>query len=256
MSNPHGNANRAILLFIAAMFCFTVMDTCVKALAPQVGVLPALWTRYAGQMLVVTLLVAPRLRQVALTHRPVTQFLRSLCLMGATGLFFLGLSHLTLANNAALMSVNPVLVTLGAALFLGESLGPRRIAGIVVAMLGAIIVMRPGSDVFSPAAILPLLAAVCYSAYALLTRKVGQDEDVWTSLFYTGLVGTVILSFAIPFAWVTPDAWGLLLMAGIVTFGTIGQLALIRAFTMGEAAMLAPFAYSGLVFSGMCVPPS
>lgn len=251
MSNPHGNANRAILLFIAAMFCFTVMDTCVKALAPQVGVLPALWTRYAGQMLVVTLLVAPRLRQVALTHRPVTQFLRSLCLMGATGLFFLGLSHLTLANNAALMSVNPVLVTLGAALFLGESLGPRRIAGIVVTMLGAIIVMRPGSDVFSPAAILPLLAAVCYSAYALLTRKVGQDEDVWTSLFYTGLVGTVILSFAIPFAWVTPDAWGLLLMAGIVTFGTIGQLALIRAFTMGEAAMLAPFAYSGLVFSGM-----
>ena len=238
MTAPQNNPNRAILLFVTAMFCFSVMDICVKALAPQVGVLPALWTRYAGQMLMVTLLVAPRLAQVARTHRPVTQFLRSLCLMGATGLFFLGLSHLTLANNAALMSVNPVFVTLGAALFLGEALGPRRIAGIGVAMVGAMIVIRPGSDVFTPAALLPLLAAVCYSAYALLTRKVGQDEDVWTSLFYTGLVGTLILSCAIPFFWVTPDAWGFALMAGIAVFGTAGQLALIRAFTMGEAAML------------------
>ncbi len=252
MTGPgHAPAGKAIGLMVGAIFCFSVMDVCVKALAPQVGVLPALWARYAGQMLMVVLLVAPRLRRVARTHRPGTQFLRSLFLMGATAFFFLGLSHLKLADNAALMSVNPVLVTLGAALFLGEALGPRRIAGIGLALLGALIVMRPGSDIFSPAAVLPLLAAACYSAYALLTRKVGWDEDVWTSLLYTGMVGTVILSCAVPFAWVTPDGRGMVLMFGVAAFGTLGQLALIRAFSMGEAAMLAPFAYSGLIFSGI-----
>lgn len=246
-----GQNGRAILFMVAAIFCFSVMDISVKALAPQVGILPSLWARYAGQMAMVVVLVAPRLARVARTHRPVTQLLRSLSLMAATGFFFLGLSHLTLADNAALMSVNPVFVTLGAALFLGEALGPRRLAGIGVALVGAMIVMRPGSAVFSPAAVLPLMAAVCYSAYALLTRRVGRDEDVWTSLFYTGLVGTVILSIAVPFAWVTPDLTGVALMLGVAAFGTVGQLFLIRAFSLGEAAMLAPFSYVGLIYAGV-----
>lgn len=243
-------AGRAILLMVAAIFCFTLMDASVKAVAPDIGVLPALWARYAGQMLMVAILVAPRLRQVARSKRLGTQILRSFALMGATGFFFIGVTKLPLADNAALMSVNPVLITLGAALFLGEALGPRRIAGIAIALIGALIVMRPGTGLFAVVAVFPLLAALCYSAYALLTRKVGQDEDVWTSLFYTGLVGTLVLSAAVPFAWVTPpDAWSVVLMLGVAGFGTIGQLALIRAFSMGEAAMLAPFAYSGLVFS-------
>ncbi len=242
---------RAILLMIFALLCFSLMDACVKAVSPQVGVLPALWARYAGQMLVVVILVAPRLSQVARTRRLGTQLLRSISLMCATAFFFSGLSFLPLAENATLMAINPVLVTLGAALFLGEALGPRRIAGIGVAGIGAVMVMRPGSELFSLAAILPLMAALCYSAYALLTRKVGRDEDVWTSLFYTGLVGTVLLSCVVPFAWVTPDAWGAMMMLGVALLGTLGQLALIRAFAQGEAAMLAPFAYAGLIFSAL-----
>ncbi len=154
-----------------------------------------------------------------------------------------------LTSAAALMSVNPVLITLGAALFLGETLGMRRVTGIAVAMVGAMIVIRPGSDVFSLTALLPLAAAACYSGYALLTRRVGSDEDVWTSLFYTGLVGTVFLSLAVPFQWQSPDIPGLMLMILIALAGTLGQLALIRAFSQGEAAMLAPYSYSGLAFA-------
>jgi len=241
--------NRAILLMIAAIFCFTLMDASVKALAPRVGVLPAVWVRYAGQMALVLVLVSPRLRRVARARHPALQILRSLMLMSATGLFFLAVSRIPLTDAAALMAVNPVLITLGAAVFLGEALGPRRIAGILVALIGAMIVIRPGSDVFSMDAFLALGAAVCYSTYALLTRRVGADEDVWTSLFYTGLVGTVVLSLAVPFAWQTPDLFDLGLMALIAVFGTIGQLALIRAFSEGEAAMLAPYSYTGLIFA-------
>lgn len=234
---------------IAGILCFSLMDATVKALAPRIGVLPTLWARYAGQMLLVFLLVLPRLRTVTRTRYPGLQFLRSLLLMGATAFFFTGISLIPLSDAAALMAVNPVMITLGAALFLGESLGPRRITGISVAMIGALIVIRPGSDVFSPAALLPLFAATCYSGYALLTRRVGPDEDVWTSLFYTGLVGTVLLSLAVPFSWVTPDGKALSLMALAALFGTLGQLFIIRSFSQGEAAMLAPYSYSGLVFA-------
>jgi drug/metabolite transporter (DMT)-like permease len=246
-----GTRNRAILLMIMAIFCFTLMDACAKALATRIGILPTVWARYTGQMLLVLALVAPRLRTVILTSHPVLQFLRSILLMSATALFFTGISLIPLSDAAALMAVNPVLITLGAALFLSEPLGPRRIGGIIVALIGALIIIRPGSSVFSLAALLPLGAAACYSAYSLLTRQLGPKENVWTSLFYTGLVGTVLLSISVPFAWQTPDpaAWGLI---GLITlFGTFGQLALIRAFSQGEASLLAPYSYTGLVFAAL-----
>ncbi|MGD9866142.1 MAG: DMT family transporter, partial [Pseudodonghicola sp.] len=241
--------NRAILTMLFAVLCFSIMDASVKALAPRVGVLTALWARYAGQMLLVLILVAPRLHRVARTRYPVQQILRSCLLLGATAFFFTSLSRIPLSNAAALMSVNPVLITLGAALFLRESLGPRRVAGIAAAMCGALIVIRPGSDVFSAAALLPLIAACCYSGYALLTRRVGASEDPWTSLFYTGLVGTILLSIAVPFGWQTPDATAWALIGMLMVFGTLGQMALIRAFSSGEAAMLAPYSYAGLIFA-------
>lgn len=241
--------NRAILLMIGAIFCFSIMDAAVKAVAPELGVLPALWARYAGQMALVFVLVLPRLRQVATTRHPVLQILRSILLMSATGFFFTGLSLIPLTDAAALMATNPVMITLGAALFLKERLGVRRVAGIAAALIGAMIIIRPGSDVFSPAALFPLAAAACYSGYALLTRKVGADEDVWTSLFYTGLVGTILLSIAVPFQWEQPGTFGLSMMVAIALAGTIGQLALILAFSKGEAAMLAPYSYVGLAFA-------
>lgn len=242
--------NRAILMMVLAILFFSLMDASVKALAPRVGVTTALWARYAGQMLLVLVLVAPRLRSVIRTNYPFTQFLRSVLMMCATGFFFTGISLIPLSEAAALMSINPVLVTLGAALFLGEALGPRRIAGVAVALAGALIIIRPGGDVFSVYSLLPLGAALSYTGYALLTRRIGPGEDVWTSLFYTGLVGTVILSLIVPSQWhEAPDAISVALICGIAGFGTVGQLCLIRAFSQGEAAMLAPYSYVGLIFS-------
>lgn len=243
--------NRAILLMVTAIFCFTLMDASAKALAPRIGILPTVWARYTGQMALVLILVAPRLNTVVRTGQPLLQFLRSILLMSATAFFFTGISLIPLSDAAALMALNPVLITLGAALFLSEPLGLRRIGGIIVALIGALIIIRPGSSVFSLSALLPLAAAGCYSAYSLLTRRLGPDEDVWTSLFYTGLVGTVLLTLAVPFVWQTPDliAWGLIGM--ITLFGTFGQLALIRAFSQGEASMLAPYSYTGLVFAAL-----
>lgn len=243
------NRARAILLMVLAILCFTLMDATAKTLAGRVGVIPTVWVRYAGHMAIVLVLVLPRLRSVTQTNYPGLQVLRSLLLMAATGLYFTGVARIPLSDAAALMSTNPVLITLGAALFLGEALGIRRIAGIAVALIGALIILRPGSAVFSPSALYPLGAAACYSGYALLTRKVGAGEDVWTSLFYTGLVGTVVLSAVVPFYWQSPDATAWALMAALACVGIVGQIFLIRAFSLGEASMLAPYSYLGLIFA-------
>ena len=145
-------------------------------MAPSVGVLPALWARYAGQILFVFVLVLPRLKQVVSTLYPRLQLLRSMLMMSTTVFFFTGLSLIPLTDAAALMSTNLVFLTLGAAIFLGEPLGVRRLAGIAMALVGAMIIIRPGSDVFNLSASLPLVAAACYSGYALLTGVLGPTK--------------------------------------------------------------------------------
>ncbi|WP_375172755.1 DMT family transporter [Pseudooceanicola sp.] len=241
--------NRAILLMIGAIFCFTTMDALAKAVSLREGPLMALWARYTGQMIFVLILVAPRLRTVAKTKFPGFQFLRSLFLFCATATFFTGLTYLGLAETTAIMNINPVLITLGAAIFLGEALGPRRVIAIAEALAGALIIIRPGSGVFSWPAIFPLVAAVFYSSYSLATRHIGNREDPWTSLLYAALLGSFVTSGMVLWNWQTPDAVTLILMACLAMIGTIGQLLFIKAFSAGEAAMLAPFAYSSLIFA-------
>lgn len=237
---------KAILLMIAAVTLFSVMDASAKALSTRTGPVPAIWARYLGQTLLVLALVAPRLHTVVRTAHPGIQLLRSVLLMCGTTLFFFSVASLDLAVATAIMNINPVLITLGAALFLGETIGLRRAIGIGVALIGALIIIRPGLGVFQPAALLPVGAAIAYSGYNLATRFVRKD-DSWTSLLYTAGFGTVVLSIAVPFFWVPPDATAIALMLAIAVAGTTSQICLIRALSLGEAGMLAPFAYVGLL---------
>ncbi len=244
-----GPNTQGILLMIATVFCFTVMDVCGKAIAHRTDTVMALWARYLGQTVVVFLLVLPRLGAVLRTRYPGLQLLRSAFLLGATCFFFFGFVAIGLANSAAIMSVNPVLITLGAALFLGERFGLRRAIGVGAALVGALIIIRPGAEAFQAAAALPLCAAVLFSGYALTTRFVGKDEDAWTSLLYTAAFGAVALSLIVSRFWVTPDAATVLLMLVIGLVGALAHFCLIRALMAAEASAIAPFSYFGLLFA-------
>lgn len=246
---PAGAAAKGILLLLAAMFLLSLMDAIAKQVAQEAHPIMATWARYLGQTLVVTLLVLPRLRRVARTRYPGLQFLRSLFLLVATTCFFVSLSLIDLANASAILSLNPVLITLGAALFLGERFGPRRAFAVVAALIGAMIVIRPGSSVFSVYALLPFVSAVLIAAFSLVTRFVGQGEDAWTSLLYSAAFGALILSIAVPFYWTPPDAWTAVLMALMGFIGSAAHLCLIRAYMAAEASVIAPFAYTQLLFA-------
>eukprot|EP00903_Cladosiphon_okamuranus_P001917 g1915.t1 len=231
------------------MFFFSLMDAMAKEIAHRTDTVMAIWARYAGQTVVVALLVAPRLKSVLKTGYPGLQLLRSVFLLLATSFFFFGFVTIGLANAAAIMSLNPVLITLGAALVLGERFGRRRAIGIGAALAGALIIIRPGSEVFSEAALLPLGAAIAYSGYALTTRFVGRDEDAWTSLLYTAVFGSLVLSAIVPYFWVTPDLTAVFLMLIVGSVGALGHFCLIRALMVAEASAMAPFTYFGLLFS-------
>lgn len=240
---------KSILLMLGAVFFFTVMDAIAKKLSLEIGLIPTIWARYIGQALLVFVIVLPRISIVAKSAYPKLQLLRSIALMAATCLFFLSISKIGLAEATAIMDINPVLITLGAFLFLGESIGPRRILGIIASLIGALIIIRPGTDVFTIYAVLPLFAAICYTTYNLTTRYVGDRESPWTSLLYSALFGVVVFSCIVPFYWqpISLLSVGLMVLLGLC--GTISQLMLIRALSIGEASLLAPFAYVGLIYA-------
>ena len=238
-----------ILLMIGAVFCFASMDATAKYLMKEIGPAQTIWARYTVQALLVTVLILPKINIYGKTKYPKLQFVRSVALMMATTLFFFAFSRLVLAEASAIFNISPVLITLGAFLFLREQIGPRRVIGILVSLLGALIIIRPGSGVFTIYAILPLGAAIFYSTYSLATRFVGTDESPWTSLFYSAIFGAICYSIYIVFHWNPMSNNALLLTIIIGLFGTAGHICLIKALTLGEASLVAPFIYTNLLFT-------
>ena len=242
-------AGRAIALMICAILLFTAMDAVAKGLLETYPTMQVIWARFTGQLILVMLILRKRAGPLLRTKNPSLHFVRCVCQFGATGLFFTSLGYIGLAEATALTDMNPVLITLGAAIFLGEHLGPRRILGVGVAMIGAMMIIRPGFGVFTPAALLPIGAAVCYTGNALITRFIGRQESVWTSMIYAALFGAVALGVVQPFVWraISGADWWLFGLVGVL--GTLAQLCLIRSFSMAEASVVAPFAYLGIVFA-------
>jgi drug/metabolite transporter (DMT)-like permease len=240
---------QGIVMMLGAIFLFSMMDATAKMLMARYEPMQVVWARYAGMMLVVSVILAPRLGPLLRTRRLGLQLLRSAFLFAATFSFFTAISRMEIAAATAVMQVHPVLLTLGAALLLREPLGPRRIAGIAAALTGALIVIRPGSDLFTLTALLPLLGGVFYASYALTTRFLGRDEPILTSFLYTAIIGTIVASaLAVP-VWTTPSLPDALIFLALGAVGAAGQFLLIRSLTVAEAGAVAPFGYAGVVFA-------
>ncbi|MCV2880919.1 DMT family transporter [Actibacterium sp. XHP0104] len=245
-ANP---ASQGIMLMLGAILCFSLMDACAKELSDSLPIPQILWARYAGQTTLVLLFLNRRVPAELRTKRVGLHLLRTAFILIATAMFFTGLAHIGLAEATAIISLNPVFMTLGAALILGETLGRRRLFGIAAALVGALLVIKPGSDVFTAFAILPLIGAVCLSGFALTSRYLGTSESIWTSMLYTGLISSTLLTAIQPFFWVTPSGSVMLLMLALAFSGAIGQFLMISALMRAEASQVAPFIYSGLIFA-------
>jgi drug/metabolite transporter (DMT)-like permease len=133
---------------------------------------------------------------------------------------------------------------------LGEALDAKRLGAILVGLAGALLIVRPGSALFTVWALLPVGMALCNALYQILTRKVAGLEHPMTSLVWGAIVGAVLLSAALPFAWKTPtEGWHWLLLGVIGVLASVGHYFLIRAYDHAPAIVLAPYTYSALVWA-------
>lgn len=243
------NIPRGIFLMLTTTLFFILIDTCAKQLAQNLPVIEVVWARFVFHLLVVLLLLRGRTKRFARTNRPALQLFRSAMLMSTTYLFFAGIGQIELAMASSIMFLSPILITILSVPLLGERIGIRRVLGVIAGLIGALIIVRPGlGDV--PVAAFYFIAAACTNAlYQLTTRMLRQHDDAYTTLLYTGLVGTVVSSVAVPWAWVAPSPVEWILMAGMGIFGALGHFTLIRAFQSAPPSALMPFAYSGLVWA-------
>lgn len=251
MSLERDSYGKAVAMILGSVLLFTLMDSLAKWLTQFYPPLQVVWSRYVGAMVITVVILAPRLRALIKTQFLGLHLVRSGFQIGATFCFFAALGYIGLAEATAIGDLNPVLITLGAAIFLGEKLGPRRLFGVFAALLGAMIIIRPGMGVFSWAALLPLGTAICYTGYALFTRKIGARESVWTSMIYTGIVGTLVTTATLPWNWTPVAIEHLIPFCGIGLIGAAAQLCMIRAFSMSEASAIAPFSYVGIILAAL-----
>ncbi len=130
-------------------------------------------------------------------------------------------------------------------------MGRGQWVAVAMGLLGVLIIVRPGSALFTPAILFPLGAALCFTLYQILTRRLGATDHAVASNFLTSLVGSLTMSALVPLHWTWPSLHDGLLIACLGVLATGGHLLLTNAFRFASAATLAPFTYGQIVFAGL-----
>lgn len=248
----HGHApTSAILLIVGAVLCFTMLDAIVKILTQRYSVPFIVWARYTGQTLAIVIWLLPKMGTALLRTRHLKlQLARALLLPVSSLCFFSALKYLPLAETTAINYMSPILVIILAVIFLDERLTRARIALVLAGIAGMLLIVRPGSEVFRGAAALSLASAFAYGTFQILTRKLA-GEDSRVLLFYPALVGTLLMTAALPWFGVEVTMpWSdvaIIVVTGLL--GTMGHLAFILAFQRAPASALTPFSYTQLVWA-------
>jgi len=240
-----------IAFVIAAVACLATLDTTTKLISAGVPLLMALWFRYFFQAVVTTAVVLPARGWRSLrTAHPKFQLLRGLLLVITSLFAFLSLNHMPVAEFTAIIAIVPLVITLLAVTALDERVSRLRWSLIVAGFMGTLIIIRPGSEHFGWPTIFPLVVVVTHSWFQVLTSKLARTEDPVTMHFYTGWIGTLIASLALPFVWTALPSWWLwggLMLMGLAA--SVGHFLLILAYTRTTAATLSPFFYTQIGFA-------
>ena len=244
---------RGILLMLAAVSLFALMNTLVKLLSANYDSLQIVWARTLGHFAFMLAIFAPARGAHILRSRHLgTQFLRSIMQICSTFCFFTGLAFMPLAEATTIGFLSPLLVALLAVPMLGESLTRARLAALILGFAGVLLVIQPGSDVFHWASLLILCSSAFYAIYTVLTRRVGPYDPPETSVVYSALVGAFLTSAIVPFFWKTPA--GALDTAAFVATGLLGGLGhycVARALVNAPANVISPFQYFQLLGAGL-----
>ena len=245
----------AIVLMVIAVLILPAIDAIAKLLSATVPAGQVAWARFIFQVAIMAPFVAAGYRKAPVTNLGI-QALRGILIATTTVFIFAAVKLMPIADAIAIFFVEPLIVTLLSAVFLGERIGWRRILAAIVGFAGAMIVVRPSYDLFGLTAVLPLGAALCFAIYIVLTRRLAQIQDPVVMQFNSGLSGLVFMSAALLIGhaleipvftpvWPTPWEWSLLAASGVIA--TAGHFMITLAIRHVEAGVLAPFQYLEIV---------
>jgi drug/metabolite transporter (DMT)-like permease len=246
------NTRLGIWLMVATTLVFAAQDGISRHLASNYSVMMVVMVRFWVFGLFVIALAAVStggLRAAARSRTPWMQLARGVILVAEICVMVVGFVKLGLIEAHAVFASYPLMIAALSGPILGEKVGWRRWAAIMVGFVGILVILQPGIAVFSPWALVPLLAALMFAVYGLLTRYVARVDAAPVSFFWTGVVGAVAMT---PFGlanwtWMTPADWGW--MAVLCCTAVLGHWLMIRAYAVAEASAIQPFAYLQLVFA-------
>ncbi|MGA2993423.1 MAG: DMT family transporter [Bradyrhizobium sp.] len=240
---------RGIALLLLSSIFLGTSDATSKYLSATLPSIEIAWIRFLVFLVIMIPAMVPASPLFALqTKRPVLQITRGMALLGSSLLFISGLRFLPIAEASATSFVSPLFVTALSIFFLGEKVGLRRWLATAVGLMGVLVVLRPGTGAFHPAAFFPVVSAFAWACCLILTRKMSGQERTMVTMAYASIVGFAILCMLVPFVWVVPTWHDLLFGTIIGLTSTAGQWIVVLAFRYADASVLAPFSYIQLLW--------
>ncbi|MDR9393797.1 DMT family transporter [Roseovarius sp. SYSU LYC5161] len=252
-----GKTTLGIVLMIAFSLLAPLQDSAAKLIGGAVAVGVIATTRFVFQ----AALLMPLAAAFGWLHRPDgaeagLHAARAVLLLVATAFFFIALRYMPIADSIAIFFVEPFILTLLGGLLLGEPIGPRRYVACSIGFAGALLIIQPSFQEVGPVALLPLVTALCFAFYMILTRRMATRMHPITLQAYTGLAA---LGIALPVLWAfdgsgvaaldpawpgARDLW-LLVLLGVVA--TLGHVCISFALSLAPASLLAPIQYLEIV---------
>ena len=244
------NENLAgIICFALAMFLFSAVDTTAKLLTDSFHPIQVAWSRQIGLLLGIVILLIVKGPVILKTVHPWLQIGRGLLAGTSALLFIFAISVVPIADAVAVSFIAPFFVTILGAFILREHVGVRRWTAIGVGFVACLIIIRPGLGIFNPAVILVVIAAIAYACRQILSRILSSSESMVTTISYTGLAASVLLTLPLPFVWRTP-VWGseTLLLLVLAILAALAEIMVIKALELSQAVVLAPVHYTLLIW--------
>ncbi len=226
------------------MFTFAVMDGMTKILSQTLPIPQILWVRnVVFTCLAVALLMhhtkGRSLLTLAHSERPLLQTFRALLLVVESAMFMIAFKLMPIADVHAVNAVAPLLVVAMSVPMLGEKVGPRRWAAVLVGFVGVLLIIRPGFEKIEPPVLIVLAGAAMWALYQILVRLCSRVDRPETTTLYTALVGLGATTLVGPAAWMRPDPTQWAMLAAIAIMGSVSHIALIRALGMTQPASAA-----------------
>ncbi|MCA0929277.1 DMT family transporter [Ruegeria profundi] len=248
------NARAGIALMIAATIVFALQDGISRHLAGTYNTYMVVMIRYwffAAFVIALAGRAPGGLKAASQTSQLGLQVFRGILLAAEICVAVFAFTVLGLIDSMAVFICYPLLVAALSGPVLGESVGWRRWTAIGVGCIGVLIILQPGKGVFNPWAVLPLMSALMFAVYGLLTRYAARKDSSATSFFWTGIAGSVTMTLVGMWFWEPMAQADWAWMALLCISGVSGHWLLIKCYEMSEASTVQPFAYFHLVWTAI-----